>query len=124
MSDEKSLLEQLEEIEEEELETITIEEVRELRPKIFEESKPFVFVVGEIGKAKVRKNIKTRVGSGDMYILDTMPKIYTFANGYDQLVIFCKENKVKKGDTLKFVRKYIPEGKDSFATTYEFEKVS
>ena len=130
MSKEKSMSEELddlqkqvEEIPLEELEDITIEEVRASRPKIFGEDS-FTFVLGEIRKAKVRRNVKTSKGFGDMYILHTMnPKIYTFGNGYDQLTKFVEANNLKKGDTIKYIRNYIPEGKDTFDTTYVFEKV-
>jgi len=125
MSEEKPMSEELDELRDidlNELETVTIKEVRESRPQIFGET-PFDFILGDLGKAKVRRNIKTRVGSGDMYILDTNPMIYTFSNGYDQLYRFVEENKLKPNAKIRYVRNYIPEGKDSFATTYEFEKV-
>lgn len=114
---------EIENIDIEQLHTITIKEIREMKPKIFG-LEPFTFVVIDISKAWVKPNVKTSAGVGDMYILDTMPKIYTFSNAYEQLETFYIENNLKPNCKIKFVKKFIPEGMKTYDTKYDFEVVS
>jgi len=122
MSKDEEIIKKMETVDIDDLETVTIQEIRELKPRIFGENS-FKFIINDLGKAKVLKKVKTRVGFGDMYILDTVPVIYTFGNAYDQLEEFVQSNRLKPKATIKFVKKFIPEGKDSYDTQYIFEKV-
>jgi len=123
MSKDEKLIEELETVDIEQLHTITIKEIKELKPKIFG-LEPFEFVIKDISKAWVKPNVKTQAGIGDMYILDTTPKIYTFSNAYEQLDRFYIENNLKPNCKIKFVKKFIPEGLKSYDTTYVFEIVT
>jgi len=116
------LIEELETVEIEKLDFITVDEMKAERPKIFGDES-FSFAINDISKARVIRNVKTRVGVGNMYILDTNPRIYTFGNAWEQLQNFYAENKLKSGSIVKYIEKYIPEGKDSFSTTYKFEVI-
>lgn len=107
----------------EELQTITISEVKAQKPKIFGEE-PFEFIVRNINKAWVKPNVKTSAGIGDMYILDTIPKVYTFSNAYEQLETFYIENNLKPNCKIRFLKKFIPEGLKSYDTKYTFEAIS
>lgn len=123
MSKNDEEIEQLETIDIENLHTITIKEIREQKPKIFG-TEPFDFIVKDISKCWVKPNVKTSAGVGDMYILDTKPKIYTFSNAYEQLETFYIENNLKPNCKIRFLRKFIPEGKKTYDTKYEFEIVT
>lgn len=122
-NNEETILAKLKKIDLSKLETVTIEEVRDKKPRIFGKES-FNFVVNDLSKALVVREHKTDVGFGDMYILDTTPAIYSFSNAYDQLEEFFKSNKLLKGSKIKFVEKFIPPGKESYDTTYSFEIVS
>ena len=122
MSKDEELIKEMEKIDIEDLPEITIKDIRAKKPKIFG-LEPFTFIVKGISKARVKSNVKTQAGIGDMYILDTIPKIYTFSNAYEQLETFYIENNLKPNCQIKFVRKFIPEGLKSYDTKYEFEVV-
>ena len=117
---EKAILDKLGKIDLSKLETITIDEVRQQKPRIFGEES-FDFVVNDLSKALVVHEHKTRVGSGDLYVLDTLPRIYTFGNAYDQLEQFYRKNNLTRSSKITYVKKFIPEGKESYDTTYLFK---
>jgi len=117
---EKNFLDKVGRIDLSKLKTSTIAEVRQKKPKIFDKES-FDFVINDLSKALVVPEVETRSGVGDMYVLDTKPRIYTFGNAYDQLEKFCSRNNLSRGSKLKYLKKFIPEGKDSFSTTYVFE---
>lgn len=119
-NDETTTIEKLQKIDLSKLDTVTIESIREQKPKIFAKE-PFIFLINDLSKALVIPGQETRVGSGDMYVLDTVPKIYTFGNAYDQLEQFCCKNDLTRGSKVHYLKKFIPAGKDSFSTTYSFE---
>ena len=119
-NNEKSFLDEVGKIDLSKLKTKTIAEIRQQKPKIFDKES-FDFVINDLSKALVVPELQTRSGVGDMYVLDTMPRIYTFGNAYDQLEKFCSKNNLSRGSKVKYLKKFIPEGKDSFSTTYVFE---
>ena len=120
---ETEIINEIETIDIEQLHTITIDEIRQSKPKIFG-IEPFDFIVIDIKKAWVKPDMKTSAGVGDMYILNTNPKIYTFSNAYEQLETFYIENNLKPNCKIRFVRKFIPEGLKSYDTKYTFESIS
>ncbi len=123
---EKDLIAELESIDTEDLPTVDIDTVRADRLRIFEassEETPDVAFTFEILTLTAKQQtMKTRVGKGKMYHLDTVPKIVCFANAFDQLVTFVEKAKLKTPCSIKYVDRKIPEGKDSFDTKYLFEK--
>ena len=123
MSKDEELIKEMDKIDIEELQEITIKEIRDKKPKIFG-LEPFEFIVKNISKARVKQNVKTQAGIGDMYILNTIPQIYTFSNAYEQLETFYIENNLKPNCQIKFVKKFIPEGLKSYDTKYVFEAIT
>lgn len=121
-NNEKTIIEELQKIDLSKLDTVSIEEIRQQKPRIFDKES-FTFVVNDLSKALVIRDHPTKAGTGDMYVLDTLPKIYTFGNAYDQLEKFYKEHSLVSGSKITYLKKFIPTGKDSFSTTYLFEVV-
>ena len=117
---ESTIIEGLQKIDLSKLDSVTIAEVRQLKPRIFDKE-PFTFMVVDLTKALIIPDYKTKAGSGNMYVLDTLPRIYTFANAYDQLEKYYTKNNLASGSRITYLKKFIPEGKDSFDTTYVFE---
>ena len=120
-NNETTTIEALQKIDLSKLDTVTIESIRQQKPRIFDKES-FTFVVNDLSKALVITDHPTKVGSGNMYVLDTVSRIYTFGNAYDQLEKFYKEHNLAKGSKIRYVRKFIPEGKESFDTKYLFEE--
>lgn len=121
-NNETTTIEALQKIDLSKLDTVTIESIRQQKPKIFDKES-FTFVVNDLSKALVITDHPTKVGSGNMYVLDTVPKIYTFGNAYDQLENFYKKHNMVRGSKITYLKKFIPEGKESFDTKYLFEEV-
>ncbi len=121
-NNETTTIEALQKIDLSKLDTVTIESIRQLKPRIFDKES-FTFVVNDLSKALVITDHPTKVGSGNLYVLDTVPKIYTFGNAYDQLERFYKGNNLVRGSKITYMKKFIPEGKESFDTKYLFEIV-
>lgn len=117
---EESLLDTITKIDLSSLETVSIDEVRQQKPRIFGKES-FDFVVNDLSTALVIREKETSVGSGDMYILNTLPRIYSFGNAYDQLEQFYNKNNLSPKAKITYLKKFIPAGKDSFDTTYVFE---
>ena len=96
---EKSIAENLEEIVNlEELEKVSFSDVK--RPLVFGEKDTFEFELLELG-AYVVANQVTKVGTQDMYILVTNPKIYCFRNALKQLEKFA--GKLKLPAKIKYL---------------------
>ena len=115
-------IEKLEGINKEELETVTFEEIQ--RPKVFKaptEQEPevsFDFVLHSMN-VKVIKNKQSKMGTQDLYILDSLPEIYSYRNAVKQLETFLKKEKVKLPANIEYVTR---EG-SSFDTKYIFKVV-
>lgn len=124
MSEEEQFIETIEKIDKDDLEEITIEEVRLKTPKVFmkptdeEPDVAFSFLLNDISKVKVIPKTKTKVGTDDMYLLDTEPAIYCFRNAYDQLEKFISTNNIKLPSIINYVTR---KGSD-YTTQYIFEK--
>lgn len=115
MSEEKSIVEKLDEIVDiNELEKVSFSNVK--RPLVFGENDSFDFELLELG-AYVVPNTKTKVGTQDMYILMTNPKIYCFRNALKQLEKFVEKLK------LPAKIKYLGRDGTQFETVYNFEVV-
>ena len=116
--------EELPTFEEEELEETTLEAIRDEMPRIFAEAtkeKPnvsFEFELYDIATVKVKRNMKTQLGTADMYILKSNPIIYCFRNAFNHLAEFVETNKIKLPATIKYIGR---EG-STLKTVYLFEK--
>jgi len=122
MSEEDITPEEIENIRKEDLENTTLDEI--VRPRVF--SKPtkenpnvsFDFIL-KSNNVKVIKDKPSKMGTSDLYILDTLPEIYTYRNAVIHLREFVKANGLKIPANLKYVTR---EGSD-FDTSYIFEEV-
>ena len=118
---EETIVDKLQKIDLTKLKRVTFEEIMAKKPKIFGDDS-FDFSIGDLSGALEVPDFETKVGFGDMYVLDTKPLIYTFSNAYGQLRRFCKKNNLKSGSKITYLKKFIPEGKTSFDTQYLFEE--
>lgn len=115
MDEEQNIIEKLDEaINLDELEKVSFSDVK--RPLVFGEKDVFEFELLELG-AFVIKDQKTKVGTQDMYILITNPKIYCFRNALKQLEKFAEKLK------LPAKIKYLGREGSQFDTVYNFEVV-
>jgi len=113
------------------VEEITLAEVKADIPRVFAkptETEPdvtFDFVLHKIQSAGMIRNKKTRMGVGNLYILNSKPEVQCFRSAYVQLEKHLIDNKhiSKKGDELKksvSLRYKTREG-DTLTTKYIFE---
>ena len=117
MSEEKqkTLVDELDELIE--IDTATLEKVSFTdvkRPLVFGKNDSFEFELLELG-AYIVPAKKTVVGTQDMYVLVTNPKIYCFRNALKQL------EKFVKGKKLPTKIKYLGREGEGFDTIYNFE---
>ena len=115
MSEEqKYLIDKLDEvIDMDTLEKTTFENVK--RPLVFGKTDRFVFNLKEKG-AYILPETKTKVGTQDMYILISDPKIYCFRHALKQLETFVNKNKIKLPTDILYSGR---EG-EGFETVYNF----
>jgi len=91
---EETIVDKLQKIDLTKLKRVTFEEIMAKKPKIFGDDS-FDFSIGDLSGALEVPDFETKVGFGDMYVLETKPLIYTFSNAYGQLRRFCKKNNLK-----------------------------
>lgn len=123
MNEEHEEIEEIVEVEEtEELLTDTIEEVEASVPRVFKVDEPFNFVIIDLSFAPYEIHKEKGKKPAKKYTLNTVPPIYAFRNAYLQLDKYCKAEKIKSGETIRFVNRHIPKGKTSMDTIYDFGK--